>query len=149
MEYDTFYDKYFETLFSRCNLVLELSDKEKAKIKQNILAKAKPLPLIIRNNYKNVDYDADSESLLNLLTKKKYNISGYGVIFTHKVNVPAKILTYLLAERKVTKKRMLGHVNDVDKSMYDMLNIMQNILKILANSLSIGTFNSNIICKPL
>lgn len=68
---------------------------------------------------------------------KRLIITGFNTLFYNrnkKENLPGMFLEFLLKARKVTKKEMLQHINDVDKSLYNFLDIKQLIFKILANS---------------
>jgi DNA polymerase elongation subunit (family B) len=129
-----FYDKYFDTLFRRLSLVCELSDDEKEKIRTNIMKKVKPIELVVQNNYKDSFMETSSEEILNFYYDKVPNISGYGVLFNHKPNIPGRVLDFLLKERKVKKKLMLKHANDEDKTMHNKYDVEQKVIKVLANA---------------
>jgi hypothetical protein len=129
-----FYEKYFEALFRRLSLVCELSDDEKDRIRTNIMKKVKPIDLVVQNNYKDTFMETSSEEILNFYYGKTPNISGYGVLFNHKPNIPGKVLDFLLKERKVKKALMLQHANDEDKTMHNKYDVEQKVIKVLANA---------------
>ena len=135
-----FIDYYFEELFDKIALVFPdiKNDSEiKEIIRDNILNEKVTLPVSIENNYTQKTMHSDTESLLNIMYVNKPTISGYGVLFHNrdkKENIPGQALDYLLSERKVFKKLMLKHENDEDKTLRDNYNILQLVLKLLANS---------------
>ena len=134
-EMGAFYKQYFDALFSRIEKVFDLDDESKERLISNIMKKAESIPLFIENNYKNTEIDTDSEQILNLYFSKKPTISGYGVLFkTNAVNVPGKILEHLIKQRKVVKNEMFKHANDEDKTIYNMLDVEQKVIKVLANA---------------
>ena len=135
-----FFDIYFEDIVNKISLVykdfkddLELVERLRNKLLDKIIEK----PLQINNNYTQSKMNTTNVKLLNILFKKKPLISGYGVLFHNSEtieNIPGKIIKYLLSQRKVAKKIMLSHVNDEDKSYYNMYDLTQSSLKLLANS---------------
>lgn len=134
MSTPAFYDKYFETLYRRLSLVCALSDEEKERIRINVMAKVKPIPLTVNNNYKDSFMETDTEQILNIYYGKSPNISGYGVLFNHKPNIPGRILEALISTRKIKKNEMFKHVDDVDKTLYLRLDVQQKVVKVLANA---------------
>lgn len=130
-----FLNMYFETLFRRIEMIAELSSEDKQKIVEKALAKLSPIPLRIENNYKNAEMEVTSEGLLERYFVKKPTMSGYGVMFKQNaVNAPGKILEYLISQRKVVKKKMFQHANDPDKTLYNVLDVEQKVIKVLANA---------------
>jgi DNA polymerase elongation subunit (family B) len=94
--------------------------------------------MIIHNNLTQVVEEGTTEDLLDYyLGDDKPLMTGYGVLYQQhegSLNLPAKMLAYLGSERKVVKKKMFEHVNDVDKGIYNAYDTKQKVIKVLANS---------------
>jgi GR25 family glycosyltransferase involved in LPS biosynthesis len=136
----SFFDIYLNEMIEKIALydpdILTNKTKKKNLIK-NLEKRKVSFPVDIINNYKNTTMGTDTDKLLDIYVTKKPTISGYGVLFHNtetKENVPGRVLKYLLSERKVKKKEMLNHVNDVDKTIYNNLDVMQKVIKVLANA---------------
>jgi hypothetical protein len=82
------------------------------------------------------------------LSKSKPIMAGNGVFFKQHENAPnptANMLEYILATRKKAKKDMFKHINDQDKTLYKIYDVIQKVMKVLANSYYGASGESNSI----
>jgi hypothetical protein len=72
-----------------------------------------------------------------LLGKHQPVFTPYGTAYkqhSNSINLIAAMLEWLMKSRKVAKKKMLAHVNDVDRTLHDNYDRDQKTIKLLANS---------------
>ena len=89
----------------------------------------------IFNNYRGNTVETDLESFLNIYIKTNPITTEHGVLFKQhdkSINLPAKLLEFLLDSRKRYKKLMFE--NKDNKELYNMYDLYQKITKIFANS---------------
>ena len=131
-------DRYLKEIEDKIGLIGKtLTKKERDNLRRNVLEFKKPNEVMVVNNYKKTLIKNDLENIINFYYINECTMSGFGVIFKNSsryANVPGKILIYLLSQRKVAKKKMLSHVNDVDQTYHDNYDIIQKIFKLLGNS---------------
>ena len=99
------------------------------------------VPVTIHNNYREKLMSTDMGNLLDIVADRKAVVSGYGALFKHTENVPGRILKHLISARKEAKNKMFEHVNDVDRTLHDMYDVMQKVIKVLARSVGPGFGN--------
>lgn len=135
-----FFEQYFNELIQKLSLTdpLVLTDpRRREAVLEIVLRTAKERNFRLDNNYRNTVMPMNSTTLLDIILTKKPVMTDFNVLFHNREkrpNIPGLILEYLLKRRKDAKKEMFLHINDVDKSIYNKLNIEQNVLKVLANS---------------
>lgn len=117
----------------------KLSDDELAKFKSLLNGKITKTPrkLKIRNTLTNNTIDTDVYKVINMLCTTNHILSGYGMIYDYDKrhdNYAGTLLDTILKMRKKSKLEMLEHINDVIRDMYEMLNMRQLTLKLIANS---------------
>jgi DNA polymerase elongation subunit (family B) len=135
---DTFLNYYFSDLKSKLKLIIsDLDDETFESIQADIISKMDTdniLQVVLDNNYRQTQTETNVLKLLNYIYDKKPNISGYGTLFNHKENIPARVIQYFSKERKIAKHKMFSHANDADKTLYNNYDMLQKVIKVLANS---------------
>jgi DNA polymerase elongation subunit (family B) len=135
---DTFLNYYFSDLKSKLKLVIsDLDDETFEAIQADIMSKMDTdniLQVVLDNNYRQTQTETNVLKLLNYIYDKKPNVSGYGTLFNHKENIPARVIQYFSKERKIAKHKMFSHANDADKTLYNNYDMLQKVIKVLANS---------------
>lgn len=86
----------------------------------------------------------------NWMEEESPILTGYGAVYKKHDDVDGKNLLanmfdYLLKSRKIVKKEMFKHVNDLDKTEYNRLDLEQKTYKLLANSGYGATVEKNCI----
>lgn len=134
----SFKEKYVNEMVYSLSLVYGNDPEVQKELKKrvnDIYDKSKQdSELRIYNNYKQSEMNITGERFLNLMEDNKPVITGYGTIFKVKENVPGKILRYLGSKRKAVKAKMFEHIKDVDPTLYNMYDLMQKVIKVLANA---------------
>ena len=138
----TFKQRYIDEAVSKLSLLYGNDPETIASLKKRVdeiytEKMNNPNPktkLKVVNNYKKSEFDVMPEKLLDVLEEKKPVITGYGTLFKTEENVPGKILKSLGASRKIAKAKMLECVNDTDRTLHDMYDIKQKVIKVLANA---------------
>lgn len=115
----------------------EPTDDDINKIHEIINKNLKNQTVEIDNNYLN-DYQLlDLTKLADMVYDKEGIVTGYGAMYhSHEKssNQPAEILRFLMDRRSTVKDEMFKHVNDEDRTQYNLLDLEQKVIKILANS---------------
>jgi DNA polymerase family B len=86
--------------------------------------------------------------MTNWLETEQPILTGYGAFYKKHdegANLLSDMVDYLLKSRKVYKKEMFKHVNDVDRTAYNNFDLMQKTMKLLANSFYGATVEKNSI----
>jgi hypothetical protein len=132
------FNKYFDQLKEKIALTGRvLNSVEENNLYNNLLLMKDNKVITLVNNYKNTKNNYELETIVDTFYKTEATISGFGVLFRNSqkvVNVPGKVIKFLLSERKVAKNNMLKHVNDEDQTYYENYDIIQKIFKLLGNS---------------
>ena len=132
------FNKYFDQIKEKISLTGRiLNEVEENNLYNNLLLMKDNKVVTLVNNYKNTKNNYELETIIDTFYKTEATVSGFGVLFKNSekaVNVPGKVIKFLLSERKVAKNNMLKHVNDEDQTYYENFDIIQKIFKLLGNS---------------
>ncbi|WP_368880301.1 DNA polymerase domain-containing protein [Proteus mirabilis] len=139
------FDSYFERILSEVEKTSNGRKVNVEAVRTYCLKNFRDPELEFFNNIKEEYFDTTILSLLYLLrfTKSPPIITAFNTLFQNgdRVrNLPGVFLNYLLSERKKVKAEMFEYIN-TDRAKYNQLDLLQRIIKILANSYY-GAFGS-------
>lgn len=141
-------EKCRDQLLDQLCLVYPDRDREKLKVfvEEEIKSSVKDRQVLFNDGERKTP-----RSLLefcNWMEAETPILTGYGAVYKKHndgKNLLANMFDYLLKSRKIVKKEMFKHVNDLDKTEYNRLDLEQKTYKLLANSGYGATVEKNCI----